>query len=683
MNEPSRAMATFTPLHSMTFSLQMQNTRSDSLLRKPPRVLLATMAAAAASLTACGGGNDGDSRGQDAQLPSSQEVSANKARGVNESGVQAQLAETADSVTTLTVVASGSAAAGVLPVMEVSVDGQPVGQATVTGPQTSTYSFEVRPALKSGARIDVTYLNDAVINGEDRNLVVRSVSAAGKTLLSTDPGVWYDRGMVDGIDVIPGRAEMDWKGALRFTMPTPLPAWPPKSDLIYHDRALFLDFSANQLEVGSDGKAFLGWHATHKTADGRIDGTDINVAQYDLKDQAWHATAIANVPFPSAGGGYVYNMKVMALPEGDMAVFWDVVDIPPNDRFAFNKPPKVYFSRYAAAQKAWSAPQAVPGDYAIYSFDNGWEVVPAGDGRLLMMWQTRSGVHARFYSARSGTWSTSQDIGAVSNLASTSEPWQVFTSFNRSGSGVVQFGSDSATAPRTLYFDAVRQAWSAVSVAPLGGSYLYGPKSFAVDGDGNVFSALFDDNSFQLKLSKWSAATRQIERTQLVEQSSRRLLEINLNLHADGGLLTWAGDPFAAYSIPLRFVRLSKEGVMQGAPETGPTLSEVHPPSVGYQATYANDLQTLRDDSGKAYSVWSRYECHIDVPCRTVDFRLSTFQPGLGWSAPQSIPGPFKPRMDQRTPFKVSPSGGAALAVKELDFDNEDTLMDVRAMVLE
>ena len=81
--------------------------------------------------------------------------------------------------------------------------------------------------------------------------------------------------------------------------------------------------------------------------------------------------------------------------------------------------------------------------------------------------------------------------------------------------------------------------------------------------------------------------------------------------------------------------------------------------------------------------MWSRYECHIDVPCRTVDFRLSTFQPGLGWSAPQSIPGPFKPRMDQRTPFKVSPSGGAALAVKELDFDNEDTLMDVRAMVLE
>lgn len=69
-------------------------------------------------------------------------------------------------------------------------------------------------------RLDVVFANDAVINGEDRNLIVDSIVVGGQTLRPTDAGVIYDRGtasgLFDGLDVVAGQQSMWWNGALRF-----------------------------------------------------------------------------------------------------------------------------------------------------------------------------------------------------------------------------------------------------------------------------------------------------------------------------------------------------------------------------------------------------------------------------------------------------------------------------------
>ena len=58
---------------------------------------------------------------------------------------------------------------------------------------------------------------------EDRNLYVESLIVNGATLLPTHPGVTLDRGggaaAFDGINVIAGRSDILWSGALRFFAP--------------------------------------------------------------------------------------------------------------------------------------------------------------------------------------------------------------------------------------------------------------------------------------------------------------------------------------------------------------------------------------------------------------------------------------------------------------------------------
>gem|GEM_PF-1368037 len=75
---------------------------------------------------------------------------------------------------TITVRAHGSSAAGVWPHMVVSVDGVPVGNASVSSATDADFSF---PATVTAGNheIRVTFDNDAVLGAEDRNLFVVSV----------------------------------------------------------------------------------------------------------------------------------------------------------------------------------------------------------------------------------------------------------------------------------------------------------------------------------------------------------------------------------------------------------------------------------------------------------------------------------------------------------------------------
>ena len=124
----------------------------------------------------------------------------------------------------ITVRASGRPAVNVGPLMQLRVDGVVVGTAEVRATTPTDYHFAVLP-MQPGSQVDVAYTNDAIVNGEDRNLTVHYLISGKATLLPTAAGVVYDLGSgsaaFDGVDVLPGRATMGSNGALRASWPVP------------------------------------------------------------------------------------------------------------------------------------------------------------------------------------------------------------------------------------------------------------------------------------------------------------------------------------------------------------------------------------------------------------------------------------------------------------------------------
>ncbi|MDX1253070.1 MAG: S8 family serine peptidase, partial [Gammaproteobacteria bacterium] len=116
--------------------------------------------------------------------------------------------------------ARGTLASGVGPLMELWVDGVRYGSVEVKSPTLIDYVLPADFRVGAETRLDVVFANDAVINGEDRNLIVDSIVVGGQTLRPTDAGVMYDRGtgsgLFDGLDVVAGQQGMWWNGALRF-----------------------------------------------------------------------------------------------------------------------------------------------------------------------------------------------------------------------------------------------------------------------------------------------------------------------------------------------------------------------------------------------------------------------------------------------------------------------------------
>jgi beta-glucanase (GH16 family) len=124
----------------------------------------------------------------------------------------------------ITVRARATLAGNVGPRMTLRLNGTAVGTAEVRATDYQDYGFQV-PAIPAGAKLDVVFNNDAMVNGQDRNLFVASITASGRTVESTAAGVTYDRGSgtqaFDGQDVLPGQRPMLWNGALRFTANPP------------------------------------------------------------------------------------------------------------------------------------------------------------------------------------------------------------------------------------------------------------------------------------------------------------------------------------------------------------------------------------------------------------------------------------------------------------------------------
>ena len=74
--------------------------------------------------------------------------------------------------------AYGSQAGGVWPEMEVYVDGKLVDKRTVNTTNAKDYTFNT--SVRAGMRkVKIRFINDAIINGADRNLLVRSLKVVG------------------------------------------------------------------------------------------------------------------------------------------------------------------------------------------------------------------------------------------------------------------------------------------------------------------------------------------------------------------------------------------------------------------------------------------------------------------------------------------------------------------------
>lgn len=107
--------------------------------------------------------------------------------------------------------------------MQIWIDGNLIGSVEVSTNQLADYKFRVA-SLQPGATVDVVYVNDAVVNDEDRTLVVASLDDGVTAWLPIDPMANYDLGVgamaFDGVNLTESRNRMSWSGALRLKWPT-------------------------------------------------------------------------------------------------------------------------------------------------------------------------------------------------------------------------------------------------------------------------------------------------------------------------------------------------------------------------------------------------------------------------------------------------------------------------------
>ena len=98
-----------------------------------------------------------------------------------------------------------------------------IGGATV-GTAVQGYTFRTTLAAGQAHDIQVVYDNDAVINGQDRNLTLQSIAVNGQVVAAGSP---YESYRPTGRAAIAGSGDMAWAGTADFALPVsffPLPS---------------------------------------------------------------------------------------------------------------------------------------------------------------------------------------------------------------------------------------------------------------------------------------------------------------------------------------------------------------------------------------------------------------------------------------------------------------------------
>jgi len=114
---------------------------------------------------------------------------------------------------TIVVNAQGTPAGGVNAHFKLLVDGVTIGEGTAAT-TAKDFAFTTSAATGLGHTVQVQYDNDAVINGQDRSLIVNTLTINGHAVAPTDGIVTYDKGALDGRDVVAGQSGLWWNGTL-------------------------------------------------------------------------------------------------------------------------------------------------------------------------------------------------------------------------------------------------------------------------------------------------------------------------------------------------------------------------------------------------------------------------------------------------------------------------------------
>lgn len=202
----------------------------------------------------------------------------------------------------IVVNASGNSAGGVPPHFKVMVDGKVIGDAKATGTTTSPYSFQTTLDPTVGHKVQVWYDNDSTVNGQDRNLYVKSISINGHNVAATDGIVTYDKGVFDGKDVVKGQEGLFWGGVLAFDagadLFAPAAAKPPApTGPAFYVAANGKDSWSGKLAQpnadGTDGPFATLEHARDAMRSSSIDTTYVREGTYHLS-KTLELTALDN-----------------------------------------------------------------------------------------------------------------------------------------------------------------------------------------------------------------------------------------------------------------------------------------------------------------------------------------------------------------------------------------------------
>ena len=118
----------------------------------------------------------------------------------------------------IVVNATATLAGGIGAHFNLLADGVKIGEATV-GATAGSYSFNTTLAATQPHDIQVVYDNDAVINGVDRNLLLRSLVIDGQTVNATDSQQVYHAPLNPGPGDIASNGNMYWNGVAEFRLP--------------------------------------------------------------------------------------------------------------------------------------------------------------------------------------------------------------------------------------------------------------------------------------------------------------------------------------------------------------------------------------------------------------------------------------------------------------------------------
>ncbi|MBP2295525.1 carbohydrate-binding domain-containing protein [Azospirillum rugosum] len=202
----------------------------------------------------------------------------------------------------ITVTAWGQSAGGVPPHFKVVVDGKVIGDGRATSGTPTAFTFKTDLDATQAHKVQVVYDNDSTVNGQDRNLYVKSVSINGHTVNATDSIVTYDKGAVDGKDVVKGQEALYWGGALNVNAPADLfqPAPPPPPE----------PPTAPAFYVAANGKD--SWSG--KLAEPNADGTD---GPFATLEAARNAMRSSNIDTTYVREGTYHLTKTLELTSLD------------------------------------------------------------------------------------------------------------------------------------------------------------------------------------------------------------------------------------------------------------------------------------------------------------------------------------------------------------------------------